>query len=44
MTKGFDIDETNEGKVLIGQIAIWAIGEVQHRSPPKKRVIFHDYK
>ena len=44
MMKGLDINETNEGKVMIGTIVILAIGEVRDPSPPKKRVIFHDYK
>ena len=43
-TKGLDINVTNGGKVVFGPIAILAIGEVQDKSPTKKRVIFHDYK
>ena len=42
--RGFDINETNGGKVAIGPLAILAIREVQDPTPPKKRVIFHDYK
>jgi hypothetical protein len=40
-TKGLDINETNGGKVVIGPIAILAIGEVWDQ-PPKNRVIFHN--
>ena len=41
--KGLDIIETNGGEVVIGPIAILAIGEVRDQSHAK-RVIFHDYK
>ncbi len=42
--KRFDIDETNGGKVAIGSMAIFTIGDVCDSSHPKMRVIFHNYK
>jgi len=43
-TKGLNIDERNVGKVAIALVAILEIGEMQDPSPPKVRVIFHDYR
>ena len=40
----FYINETNGGKVVIGPIAILAIGEVRDLGPSRKCVIFYDYR